>query len=63
MLVFVKADYINKKIVIFVKVLLMILTFYKLYQSTFILPVKEWGKYSFKTDTYKFADKDLQELY
>lgn len=62
MLIFVKADYINKKFLNFVKAGLIVLIFISLSINIYITG-KEWGNYSFKADTYNAPVKDLQELY
>jgi hypothetical protein len=62
LLIFVKADYMKQKFLNFVKVGLIILIFISLLINIYIT-IKEWGNYSFKTDTYKVPVKDLQELY
>ena len=61
-LLFIKADYIKKKFLYFIKSVLVLLIFINLSINIYIT-IKEWGNYSFKADTYKVPEKDLQELY
>ncbi|MDP2362824.1 MAG: hypothetical protein Q8M94_03540 [Ignavibacteria bacterium] len=62
MLVFVKADYLNKNILNLIKVVFIFLIFISLSINIYITG-KEWGNYSFKTNNYVVPGEDLQNLF
>lgn len=62
LLVFIKVDYLNRTFLIFVKTILILMIFMNSAINTYII-FKEWGNYSYRPDTYKVPEKDLQTLF
>jgi len=62
LLIFIKADYLNKKFLSVVRHLILILIVLSLSINIFITN-KEWGNYSFKKNIYKVPEKELQDLF
>ena len=62
MLVFVKTDYINKRVLNLIKLMLIFLIFISMSINIYIT-AKECGKYSFKANNYLNFQEDLQDLY
>ncbi len=62
LLLFIKADYLNRKIVSAIKLIMIFLIFINLTINIYIT-FDHWGKYSLKADSYKVPYTDLQELF
>jgi len=62
MLIFVNADYINRKIIQAAKAIMICLIFINVTINIYIT-FDHWGKYSFEADSYEAPYDDLQELF
>lgn len=62
LLLFIKADYFNKKFLSIARQLMLILIILSLGINIFITN-KEWGNYSFKKNIYKAPEVELQDLF
>lgn len=62
LLIFIKTDYLNKKILNLIKQIMLLLIFLSLSINIYIT-AKEWGNYSFSADNHLNFKEDLQSLF